>query len=228
MKRLSIIPLAVLAVAPLTRVTAQEPPPVKVGERVRITAPDLGLNKHTGVLSAMNADTLAVDGLRVVLAAVTKLEVSQARRPRVVPIALGGAIGFGVGLAVGHARFEPIEFHAAGFYGVALIPSTVAGAAIGTGGSRAIHFGALGMLAGAGVGAVIAAATYELVQDISRGISALEGTATGAGIGLAVGATFGAVTSFRDRWEEVTLDRLRLSFAPQHDGRFAFGLSVRF
>ncbi len=40
MKRLSIIPLvvlAVLAVAPFTRVAAQEPPPVKVGDRVRVS-----------------------------------------------------------------------------------------------------------------------------------------------------------------------------------------------
>ncbi len=31
-----------------------------------------------------------------------------------------------------------------------------------------------------------------------------------------------------DRWEEVPLDQLRVSFAPERDGRFAFGLSVAF
>ncbi len=31
-----------------------------------------------------------------------------------------------------------------------------------------------------------------------------------------------------DRWEEVPLDRLRVSFGPQRDGRFGFGASVRF
>jgi len=31
-----------------------------------------------------------------------------------------------------------------------------------------------------------------------------------------------------DRWEEVPLDQLRVSFVPQLDGRFGFGLSVRF
>ena len=31
-----------------------------------------------------------------------------------------------------------------------------------------------------------------------------------------------------DRWEEVPLDRLRVSFAPQRDARFALGFSVSF
>ncbi len=33
---------------------------------------------------------------------------------------------------------------------------------------------------------------------------------------------------FADRWQEVPLDRLRVSVAPQRDGRFGLGLSVRF
>jgi hypothetical protein len=31
-----------------------------------------------------------------------------------------------------------------------------------------------------------------------------------------------------DRWREVPLDRLRVGFAPQRDGRFGLGASVRF
>ncbi len=31
-----------------------------------------------------------------------------------------------------------------------------------------------------------------------------------------------------DRWEEVQLHRVRVSVAPQRDGRFGFGASVRF
>ena len=47
--------------------------------------------------------------------------------------------------------------------------------------------------------------------------------ALGAGIGAIVGALIKT-----DRWEEVPLDRLRVSFVPQRGGRFALGLSVRF
>ena len=52
MKRLSIIPLAVLAVAPVTSVIAQEQPlPVAPGDRVRVTAPDpCGLRKAVSTL----------------------------------------------------------------------------------------------------------------------------------------------------------------------------------
>ncbi len=50
-------------------------------------------------------------------------------------------------------------------------------------------------------------------------------------ITFAGGALLGAVTGAfikSDKWEEVPLDQLRVSFVPQRDGRFAFGLSVAF
>ena len=57
------------------------------------------------------------------------------------------------------------------------------------------------------------------------------GAAYGAALvgvtGLVFGAVYGSFASV-DRWEEVPLGRLRVSFAPQSDGRFALGLSVRF
>jgi hypothetical protein len=31
-----------------------------------------------------------------------------------------------------------------------------------------------------------------------------------------------------DRWEEVPLDRLRVSFAPKRDGRFTVGFRIAF
>ena len=49
---------------------------------------------------------------------------------------------------------------------------------------------------------------------------ALTGCATGALVGAVVGAIGGRV------WEEVALDRLRLSFQPQRGGRFALAFSV--
>ncbi len=45
--------------------------------------------------------------------------------------------------------------------------------------------------------------------------------------GAFVGALVGASTN-TDRWEEVPLDQLRVSFGPQPDGRVGLGLSVRF
>ncbi len=50
----------------------------------------------------------------------------------------------------------------------------------------------------------------------------LAGAAVGGGLGAIVGLAFKT-----DRWEEVPLDQLRVSFAPKRDG-FAFGLSLRF
>jgi hypothetical protein len=43
-----------------------------------------------------------------------------------------------------------------------------------------------------------------------------------------LGVIIGGFIWKTDRWEEVPLDRLRVSFGPQRDGRFGFGASVRF
>ncbi len=47
----------------------------------------------------------------------------------------------------------------------------------------------------------------------------------------AMGGLAGGITGYfikTDRWEEVPLERLRVSLAPQRDGGFALGFSVRF
>jgi hypothetical protein len=49
----------------------------------------------------------------------------------------------------------------------------------------------------------------------------------GAVLGGTLGAALGSVVR-RERWEEVPLDRLSVSVAPQRDGRFAFGASISF
>ena len=49
----------------------------------------------------------------------------------------------------------------------------------------------------------------------------------GAGTGALFGAVIGSVIR-PDHWGKVPLDRLRLQVAPQRDGRFGFGASVRF
>ena len=53
----------------------------------------------------------------------------------------------------------------------------------------------------------------------------------GFGVGLLPGALLGAAVGSlvrSDRWEEVPLERLRVNFAPQGDGRIALGFAVRF
>ena len=46
-------------------------------------------------------------------------------------------------------------------------------------------------------------------------------------VGMAIGTVVGVLVS-RERWEEVPLNQLRVSFAPQRDGTFALQASLRF
>jgi hypothetical protein len=81
-----------------------------------------------------------------------------------------------------------------------------------------------GALAGAVLGAVIWHAAdpdaWELVPEVYGG-------ALGMIPGALLDATIGALIK-TDRWEEVPLERLRVSVAPQRDGRFAFGVRIAF
>ncbi|MFC1639224.1 hypothetical protein ACFL3B_00505 [Gemmatimonadota bacterium] len=87
---------------------------------------------------------------------------------------------------------------------------------------RSVGFGALGFLGGGLGGCLIAGGGGE---GYNEGIACLIGGGIGGGVGLVVGAIVGA--SSRERWEEVPLDRLRVSFAPQRDG-FAVGFTIAF
>ena len=89
--------------------------------------------------------------------------------------------------------------------------------------------------AGAGIGGVIGAVSGAVVGAASCADAFLAdpaqcalagGLVVGAG-GALLGAVVGALGK-TDRWEEVPLDRLRVSFAPQRDGRFGLRLSVGF
>ena len=183
MKRLSIIPLAVLAFAPLTRVTAQEPPPVKVGDRVRVTAPGLGVPNRDGILRLLDADSLVMrpeyggpSRLVIPLASLTRFEVHRGGKSHV-----GAGAGYGA----------------------------LAGAVIGVG-SAAI---------------LCSNATFGCAE-FTGGVYLVLGGG-GAVAGLLIGSIVGALIT-TERWEEIPLDRLRLQVAPQRDGRFGLGLSVRF
>jgi hypothetical protein len=77
----------------------------RVGDRVRVTAPALGLRRATGRLDAMRADTLIVRELGPIPRdAVTRLDVSIGRRSAgggaIRGATYGAAIGGGLGLVV--------------------------------------------------------------------------------------------------------------------------------
>ncbi len=179
--------VAILAFVPLASATAQEPPPVKVGDRVRVTAPDVrsagivqllttdSLVMHPEYVFVMRPENVAPNRLAIPLASVTRLELSTPGGSRA---GQGALIGLGI----------------AGLGGAALL--------------------------GAGC------ASDQLTEDAAGRCAAIGFGVFGAS-GALVGAIVGSMIT-GGRWEEVPLDRLRLQVAPQRDGRFGLGLSVRF
>ncbi len=170
--------LAVIGLCRNTAVEAQDSRAIKVGVRVRITAPDVDIDKYDGTVAAVRGDTLTVGTVQVPLASVTRLDVHQGRKGNVGKGAMiGTLVGVPTGLALGV------------FYQQACSNTSDIG-------------------------------------QTCLGLVPIGAVAVGLA-GALVGGTIGALIK-TDRWEEVPLDRLRVSFAPQRDGRFALGLSVRF
>jgi hypothetical protein len=64
-------------------------------------------------------------------------------------------------------------------------------------------------------------------MDFGPGFAAGAGFVVGGLGGALIGALIGSASK-TDRWQEVPLDRLRVSLGPQRDGRFGLGASVRF
>ncbi len=233
--RHATILVAILAFVPLASATAQVP--VRPGARVRVTGHFCqpiysncvgGWPEHrVGTFVAWKSDTLVMESRGDTLAVppdfVTKLEVSAGRRrPSSQGAAIGAAVGGGFLL---YARGTA----AAGALGAGL------GALLGRSPSARKSAGT-GFLLGAVVGAVIGLVSYGECE--SQGafsclgpdgpeIYALGGAIIGGLGGLVVGALIGSATE-TERWEEVPLDRLRVSLGPQRDGRFGLGASLRF
>ena len=120
------------------------------GDRVRVTAPSLDLDKDVGTVAALVADTFVVeledqaDALDVPLSEVTRLEVHQGHKSRAGTGALIGAgAGAATGVTVALVDCAGDECHLDG--------SDVTGAVV-------LVLGAGGALAGAGLGALIGAA----------------------------------------------------------------------
>jgi hypothetical protein len=157
-----------------TEATAQDMPPVAVGERVRVST-ESGVT-HVGEVTSLTSGALVLQGEEgsqrssVPMASVMRLEVSRGQQSKA---GLGYVVGAGVGVlgALAHCSGGNCQLFDNDF-----TPAL------------AIIYGAGGGLVGALVGWSIKT----------------------------------------DRWEGVPLDRLRVSLAPQRDGRFALGFSVGF
>ncbi len=144
MRSLTLVAAALLLTTS-SPLAAQEAP-VEPGARVRVTAPDLGINKYTGMLEGVEGDTLVVDTLRLPLASVTRLEVHSGQKSRagrgaligaaagVVSGAIIGAVACS-GSCLGEAGSRPAVGAALGAIALVLpglLVGTVAGALIKT------------------------------------------------------------------------------------------------
>ena len=164
--------------------SAQEPPPIEPGARVRVTVPDFGLEKSVGTCLALSNGSMQFlpqsgpSPRTIPVTAMTRLQVSRGRKSHIVGGAvLGGLTGAVVGGTVV-------------ILGTQLGCETTGGCSVdwGEGGRWIALFSVIGVAFGGGIGALVKT----------------------------------------DRWEEVPLDRLRVSLAPQRDGRFALGVYVAF
>jgi len=120
--------------------------PVHAGDRVRISAASLADGRVTGTVVSVDGNGLSIveatgrPARAFPLNALTRLEVSVARRSRVVPGALiGGGLGLAAGAAIGAAAGQSCEDEI-------LCPGSTLGAGV---------VGAIGLAVGAGVGALI-------------------------------------------------------------------------
>ena len=97
---------AFLLVLPLTTTVAQQqPPPLEPGQRVRVTAPDLGMDKQAATFNALESGVLVVTAdstMRCPLASVTRLDVYGGQKSNTLKgMGYGLLIGAGVGVLVG-------------------------------------------------------------------------------------------------------------------------------
>ena len=199
--RHATILVAILAFVPLTSATAQVP--IRPGERVRVT--------YTQTCPPQT--------------------VCFGSRDRVMQI--GTVISWdGDTLQLGSERRTSAQVYAQKVPRSSIIRLDVSRGQKSNGGLEA----AIGLLAGGTVGGLIGLTLFEEPEPCkglcfnfgpeNKSEAFLYGAVVGGFLGGAIGLLEGSSGS--DVWEEVPLDRLRLQVAPQRDGRFGLGLSVRF
>ena len=225
--------LAVAAfLLPAQALSAQEPPFVQPGARVKMLACVVELspvygdstsvcrrNEGTVERSTRDSVELILDDrstrLVLPLASVQELEV----RRRLGRSGKGAAIGATIGGVLLGASRGPV----AGVVGAGL------GALLGS--SPSARKGAvIGFLVGALSGSVLGAASGDDPPGWFSFTAEEKVVMEAIGFGLVGGAIWSIVGAVlpAHHWEEIPLDRVRVSFAPQRDGRFALGLTYRF
>lgn len=111
MRAFTVLTVASLLVVSST-LSAQRPPPIEPGARVRVTAPECGLDQQAGTLQPSRGDTLVLgygfDSFPCLRSNVTRLEVSQGRRSATLQgLGYGALVGAGVGAAIAVALCYP-------------------------------------------------------------------------------------------------------------------------
>ncbi len=163
-----------------TKATAQDMPPVAVGERVRVST-ESGAT-HVGLVTALSSGALELQGeagsqpFSVPMASMTRLEVRRQHSKAVIGLLVGAGAGALAALAYCGAQ---------------------------EGNCVIVHFNG---------------GRNDFSNELPFSLGVVGGVA-----GALVGRNMKT-----DRWEGVPLDRLRVSLAPQRDGRIALGFSVRF
>jgi hypothetical protein len=141
-------PYGILLILLLPTIAMAQQPRVAPGQRVRVTAPDVGLTRAPATLEAIDGGELVLrtDATRrVPLASVARLEMYAGRRSHWL---LGAGIGFVAGAGATYLVLNP-----PGSSSTALCDQSANQDAIGTG--ECLGLTALGGVAGAGLGALV-------------------------------------------------------------------------
>jgi hypothetical protein len=108
--------LVALALVPLATLAAQEPEqPLEPGARVRVTAPNLGMDKEVATFEAFQGDTLVVTAdstMHCPFTFLTRLDVYQGQKSNLL---LSMGIGFVAGAGLGALVGASMDCEKAGF-----------------------------------------------------------------------------------------------------------------
>jgi hypothetical protein len=153
---------------------SQQAFPIPHGERIRVTAPQCGVQRLVTTFEAYGSGALMLPSRSCPLEAVTRLEVRSRQQRQTLSGLRNGLLG-GIGIGI--------------------------------------------------VGGLV----YCTVEQCGEyaGCFATVTTVFGAGAGLVVGGIVGSLIK-TDRWEDVPLDWVQVSFGPQDNRGVGFGLTVFF
>jgi hypothetical protein len=127
---------AVTALVVLHAMPAAGQDPPKPGDRVRITAPRIGLDRHIGVVHRLDAETITVDSTPIARDEVTRLDVYRGRRGHAGSGAIWGGVIVGglFGVAAAAVCTDPFfDCDPAAGFAAGFLSGALAGAVVGAG-----------------------------------------------------------------------------------------------